>query len=323
MMDVKDKKPRILLVENDKRVREANKILLQYWDYFPVLAEGDDGEALLKDAAAKAQAMRCILALIDLRLMDDFDEDDTSGLKLSKELGPIRSIILSAYPNPQILREMLDQHRDTPFLSKADDPLKIKKVLDTEAGKVCACKRGLQIKPPDLLPQFAETTFGSLIEEYPDQLEDVLAQLMPAASKLRIEKLDASLFYSQASDVPRPRSVVLRVYEDDYEPVIVKLARAHKIQVEVERYEKYISRKVGGNFMAKLERSVRSWDIGGALYSYIGDFDVKTFSRYYEEHSTEDIKDCLTPFFTVSWGKHYERAETQTNVSLFDMYKKT
>ena len=320
-MNITETKPRILLVENDKRVRESYEVLLRYWGYCPVLAVGE-GKSLIKDAIAKARAKRCILALIDLRLSDDFDDDDTSGLKLSGQIGPIRSIILSGYPNQNILREILDQHKDTPFLSKADAPEKIRQTLDTEVAKVCAIKRGLEISPPELLAEIAYTTFGSLIDGYPDQVADILAQLLPGASKLRIEKLDSSLF-SPASDVPRPRSVVLRIYEEDYEPVVVKLARAHKIQVEVERYERFISRKVSGYFTARLERSARLWDIGGALYSYIGDFDVTTFSRYYEEHPIEDIEDCLTRFFKVAWGRHYERGEMKENVSLFDLYSET
>lgn len=321
-MAVRPETPRILLVENDYRVRESYEALLKYWGYLPILAAGE-GKAILKDAIAKARAKRCIMALIDLRLIDDFDEEDTSGLKLSTEIGPIRSIIISGKPNQDFLREMMDQHKETRFVSKADSPEKIRQVLDSEMSKVCAHKRGLQVSPPDLLSQITGTTFGSLTREYPEQISDILAQLFPAALSLRIEKLDSTLFFSQASTVPRPRSVVLRVYEEDYEPVLVKLARSQKIQVEVDRYEKFISRKVGGYFTARLERHACLWDIGGARYTYIGDFDVTTFSRYYEEHPIQDIEDCLTEFFTVSWGKHYERKEVQTNLSLFEMYKET
>lgn len=311
--------PRILMVENDRRVRESYKVLLRYWGYFPVFAVGE-GKALIKDAVAKARKFHCLLALIDLRLLDDSDEEDTSGLALTEELGPVRSIILSGYPTQRILRELLDKHKDIPFLSKADAPEKIKQTLDHEAGKICAVKRGLQISPRELLEQITQTTFKSLVEEYPDQVGDILAQLLPEAKSLTIDRLDSSLFSSYASDVPRPQSVVLKVYEGDYEPVIVKLARSPKIEVEVDRYERFISRKVGGNFAAKLERHANLWDIGGALYTYIGDFDVKTFSSYFEKHPIEDIRECLDTFFTVSWGRHYERRQPQDNISLFDLY---
>ena len=314
--------PRILLVENDMRVRESYEFLLKFWGYYPILAIGE-GQSLMKDAIVKAKKYHCILALIDLRLIDDFDEEDTSGLKLAGEIGPIRSIILSGYPNQRILREILDKHKEIPFLSKADAPERIKQTLDTEVGKVSACKRRLKIEPSDLLDEITRTTFGRVIGEYQDQVADILAQLMPGATHLKIDKLDSSLSQSRASTVPRPQSVVLRVFEEDYEPVVVKLARARKIEDEVERYEKFISRKVSGYFAARLERSATLWDIGGARYSYIGEFDVKTFSCFYEEHPIEDIRDCLNSFFMVSWGKHYERAQEILNVSLFDVYNET
>src|SRR5215208_3201339 len=267
-MNIINDTPGLLLVENDARVRESLEALLRLWGYWPEVAAGD-GKALIKDAIAKAKAKRCILALIDLRLLDDSDEDDTSGLKLAEDIGPIRCVILSGYPNQKILREMLDQHKDTPFLSKSDKPERIREILDREVMKVSACKRGLRISSRELLTEITQNTFRRLTAEYPDQIADILAQLFPAASNLRIEKLDSSGFFSSASDVPRPRSVVLRVYEDEYEPVVVKLARAHKIQIEVQRYKDFISRRVGGYFTARLERHTCSWDIGGALYSYI------------------------------------------------------
>jgi len=71
-----------------------------------------------------------------------------------------------------------------------------------------------------------------------------------------------------------------------------------------------------------LERSATLWDIGGAAYSYVGEFDVKTFSRFYEEKDIAEIEECLTSFFGRIWAKHYEQARNETNVSLFKLYSK-
>jgi hypothetical protein len=136
-----------------------------------------------------------------------------------------------------------------------------------------------------------------------------------------MERLDSSDFFTHSSDVPRPGSVVLKVFEEDYEPVVVKLARRRKIEIEVENYERFIARRVSRGLSARLERHAELWDIGGALYSYIGDFDVVTFSRYYEDHPFEDIRECLITFFTVSWGRYYKNCKPVNNVSLFELYK--
>ena len=321
MMDIQlsNLKPRILLVDNDIRARQVYEVLLRYWDYVPVIAEGE-GKSLIENAKKKARQECCHIALIDLRLMDDYDEEDVSGLKLAVTIGPIRTILLSGNPNQKVLLDILANHKDIVFINKGAAPEDKRQIVDTEMSKVCAVKRGLTIEPAMLMEEIACTTFKMLIGLYTDQVADILAQLFPAATSLRIEKLDASSDFSHASGVPRPNSVVLKVYEADLEPVVVKLARAGKIEIEVDNYKKFIHRRLSGSFIARLERSAALWDIGGALYTYIGDFDVKTFSSYYEEHPIDDIRDCLNSFFTVSWGKHYEKAREETNTYLFEMY---
>jgi hypothetical protein len=114
----------------------------------------------------------------------------------------------------------------------------------------------------------------------------------------------------------------LKVHEADFEPYVVKLARAEKIQKEVNSYNQYISRRLTGSFAARLERNALHWDIGAASYSYIGDFDVKTFSRYYEEKPIQDIEEGLRNFFKGVWYKHYDHAREEHNISLFDLYSK-
>jgi hypothetical protein len=315
-----ERKPRVLLVDNDPRARQVYEVLLRYWNYEPVIAEGE-GKHLIENAKRKARQERCHLALVDLRLMDDHDEDDVSGLNLAVNLGPLRKIILSGHPHENVLMDMLVNHKDVFFINKGKDPEEKRVDLDREMSKVSAAKRGMEIDPPALLEEIACTTFKTLIGDYTDQVADILAQLFPAATHLRIEKLDASSDISQASGVPRPNSVVLKVYEADLEPVVVKLARAGKIDIEVDNYQKFIHRRLTGSYIARLERSAALWDIGGALYTYIGDFDVKTFSSYYGEHPAEDIQDCLNSFFNVSWGKHYEKAHERPVTSLFELYE--
>lgn len=167
-----------------------------------------------------------------------------------------------------------------------------------------------------------QTELGEQTGAYPDQIADVFAQIFPSAKRLKIEKFETKSLSSNISTVPRPKSVVLKVYEEDFEPVIVKLARSKKITNEYERYYQYIAKRLTGSFTARLERHTALWDIGGISYSYIGDFDVTLFSRYFEEHSLEEIQKCLYSFFKVVWGRHYEKAKLVTDVSLFELYDK-
>jgi predicted Ser/Thr protein kinase len=313
-------RPRILIAENDPKARVSYQTLLMYWDYEPVLAMGT-GAKLLDDAKRQALEKRCALALIDLRLTDDYDEQDTSGLTLAEEINDaVHSIILSGADNSNFLRTLLKRDKDIAFISKNDNRDAIKETLDAEAAKVTAAKRKLVFENPEILEEIAKSSLGQHTREYIDQIADVFARLFPKAKNLRLEKLDLRPSSSNISTVPRPNSVVLKVYEDDYEPYIVKLARAEKIQKEVENYKKHIFRRLTDGFTARLERSAILWDIGGASYSYIGKFDVKTFSSYYEENSISNIEECLTSFFGGVWRKHYIQAHDKCNISLFSLY---
>lgn len=313
-------KPRILIVENDPKSRESYQGLLKCWDYEPVLATGT-GLSLMADAKRLAREKSCALALIDLRLIDDYDEQDISGLNFADEMGDIlRPIIISGHDNPDVLRTLLQKHMDIVFIRKHENRDMMEKLVDAEAAKVTAAKRKLVFENPEILEEIAKSPLGEQTRGFYDQIVDVFARLFPSAKTLRLEKLDLRPASSNISTVPRPNSVVLKVYEGDYEPYIVKLARAEKVQKEVGNYLKYIFRRLPEGFIARLEHSAILWDIGGACYSYIGQFDVKTFSSYYEENPIANIEECLTSFFGGVWGRHYEQAHDKHNVSLFTLY---
>ena len=82
---------RVLVVENDPRQRadivENFKALRYeyYWAEAPIGAE-DAHKALLEDAKQKAHTHRCHIALVDMRLRDDSDPSDISGLALVRKL---------------------------------------------------------------------------------------------------------------------------------------------------------------------------------------------------------------------------------------------
>jgi len=317
--DLNDRKPRVLIVDNDARTRNSNQFLLRQWGYEPVVTSGD-GRELYKNALDEAKRSRCSLALIDLRLMDDSDDEDTSGLNLAEEKWPVRSIIFSGHGNAKILLEMMEKHRDLIFISKADARKNIQEKLEREARKLCAVKRGLQIVPAGILQKIEQTSLGGFAADYPDQIADVFARLFPDAQKLRLEKLESRPSSAHISNVPRPKSIILKVYEDEFQPVIVKLARPEKIHREVDRYTRFIAKKLPHGYVPRLERHTILWDIGGAVYTYVGDFSVKTFSQYFEDSAITDIEESLRAFFTETWSAYYSSARPSQQVSLFQLY---
>lgn len=315
-------KPRILLVDDDPSARIPYQALLMDWGYEPVLAMGK-GISLKQDAIKKAEEKRCSLALIDLRLIDNDDETDISGLELAIELKttfPIAPIILSGYESVEIWRK-LQNHPGISFIGKQDRRSEFQEKLDNAAAKVCASKRDIKFTQIDVLDEFMQSELAQDMGEYTDQIVNVLARMFPEAKTLRFERLVTS--DTTVSSATRPNSIVLKVYEDDLEACVVKLARAAKIQKEAENFRKYISRKLTGSFTPRqLGKEELSWDIGGIAYTYEGGKNAITFTNYYKEREHAHIKGILSTFFFETWRRYYSPPQEELNTSLYDLYKR-
>lgn len=309
--------PRVLIVENNETSRRMYRDLLSHWGYLPVAAEGI-GQALMKNARSKAQAYRCQLALVDMRLLDDIDDEDKSGLELIPQLRPAVCIMMSGYGGLADSRRAADEGA-TGFMGKSEGPRAFKEKLEKEARSLCAGKKGLEIEPEELLAQISKTLLVGTASRFNDQVADCLLRLFPNANRLRLEKIGTTHISSDLSTVPRPRSVILKVYEDDRQPVIVKLARETKVTRELDNYDKYIDRKLKGNYVPILRGQSLLWDIGGLKLSYVGDID-QNFSNFFKTQPFSKIKHSLNGFFTETWQPHYRQTVEVRNVSLFELY---
>jgi len=313
-----DAMPRILIVDNDARTRRAYQELLKHWEYQPILAEGD-GEALLEDAQAKARHHRCQLVLMDMRLIDDFDDDDKSGLELIPKLKPASCIMVSARADLADARNA-EEKGARGFVGKGEGPKALKERLEREARKICAQKKGLNIKPVEILERMSSNVLGSQIPaQYYDQVSDAFLRLFPDAQHLKVEKIGTTHISSDLLTVPRPRSVILKVYEDDRQPVIVKLARESKVTRELDNYRQYVDGQLKGNYVPVLRGQTLLWDIGGIKLSYVGAID-QNFSNFFKTQPVGKIKHSLNGFFKETWQPHYQQAVDVKNTSLFELY---
>ncbi|HVR37809.1 MAG TPA: ATP-dependent 6-phosphofructokinase [Thermoanaerobaculia bacterium] len=96
-------KPRILLVENVAETRETTARLLEGEGFEVFGAENDE------EARAIMARQLIHLALIDVRLVDDDDRNDTTGLELCRHIdGDIPRIIVTAHPNWEIVRTLAE-----------------------------------------------------------------------------------------------------------------------------------------------------------------------------------------------------------------------
>jgi len=213
--------PRVLIVENDLRTRESLQALISHWGYNPIIATGE-GENLATDAIQKAKEHRCQLALVDLRLIDDFDNNDISGIELARQIKPTQTIINTGYPNIPVAVDNIRNGTIASFILKGEAPEKINNELREVGFQVSASERQIEISPNEIILSLSEVLFEpNLPDLYRDQLLDTLARLFPNAKRLELEKLDQGSTISFA-EVPRPRSVILQIREDGLQPVMVK-----------------------------------------------------------------------------------------------------
>ncbi len=309
--------PRVLIVENNETSRGMYRDLLSHWGYLPVAAEGV-GQGLLKNAKSKAREFRCQLALVDMRLLDDIDDDDKSGLALISELRPTVCIMMSGYGGLADSRRAADEGA-AGFMGKSEGPRAFKEKLEKEARSLCADKKGLEIEPQDLLANIGKNLLVGTASRFNDQIADCLLRLFPDARQLRLEKIGTAHISSDLTTVPRPRSVILKVYEDDRQPVIVKLARESKVTIELENYRQRIDSQLRGNYVPVLRGQAMLWDIGGIKLSYVGNID-QNFSNYFKAQPFNKIRRSLNGFFKETWQPHYRQAISVWNISLFELY---
>lgn len=113
----------VLIIENDPEQREDLRITLEMSRYIPVVAEGE-GDALIAHATELAKTHRCQVALVDVRLFDNNDEHDESGLDVILKIAPARSIVVTAYPNLAVASQAFKEKGAFDVIGKEDNPEK-------------------------------------------------------------------------------------------------------------------------------------------------------------------------------------------------------
>jgi hypothetical protein len=120
--------------------------------------------------------------------------------------------------------------------------------------------------------------------------------------------------------------VVLKAWPaEKKEPLVVKLAPAHRITEEAQNYANYIKGNLRGNFHAILEGDpVTFWELGGVLYSFVGSprQTLPSFATFYRnQREPQAILQPLRHFFVEVWGDLYQEPSPDPQ-PLFDAYDK-
>jgi DNA-binding NtrC family response regulator len=119
----------ILLVDNDASYRDSLRTFLDSENYKVLTASN------LHKARRALQRRNVDLAIIDIRLTNDNDEEDASGLELAREHPEVPRIILTGFPTYSHVRAALASVVDKPslaldFVDKSDGPQAVKDSIE-------------------------------------------------------------------------------------------------------------------------------------------------------------------------------------------------
>ena len=317
-------KRRVLVVDNNAVDRADHVEDLMTWGFEPIVAEGE-GEALQADARRKVQAERCHVALVDLRLRDDYDQNDYSGMELVPDLKPAHAIIVTGFGTVPIQRTALTKYDAYSFFGKEERPEDLRDLIRHALDDVCV--RNLTIIPESFLAKHIapRLKMHNDVTVQDDEIRDLLAIMFPGAKTIQVEGLSRAVKTPSPHSMARlQRSIVIQATVDNLQPLVVKISAHDKITREVRNYRRYIEGQTGGNHHAYLERHERLWNVGGVAYRFIGDTDDETlYSHFYlRESDPTTLIAPLIHFFTQVWGDHYQQMASALPYALFECYDK-
>ena len=162
----------ILMADNMKDFLDERREFLENKGYTVITAyHPTDAEKILERGAVD-------LAILDIRMVDDDDQEDTSGLELARKFGPsIPTIMLTGYPTWEAVKEMLGKDLNglspaVDFIAKQEGPEAMVRAVD------------LTIENPKL----KENLLDEFQVESSQALNEQLAKMEPAETTDKFQK---------------------------------------------------------------------------------------------------------------------------------------
>lgn len=322
--------PRILVVDNDPDDCTDHVKCLRDWGFRHVYIASGKGHKLLQNAVYQATQNRCHLALVDMRLLDNHDAQDESGLQLLSALRPTRTILVTAYGTMGIGVQALQEYGATDAVGKQDGPAELKRAVHKALDNVCGRRFTIQWPADWSAKRVASeltTSEQSVDADEVNEVNDLFVQLFPDAEFVRLEHVNGA----NGTPMKRPgrrQSIVFVAYVDNRTPVIVKIAFAERVQSEVQSYKKYVDQRIQHFKVPHLRHHAALWQLGGLAYTLIGGAKVTSYTKRYRE--VTDVEDAIRPLrehFYTTWSENYGWGEdgrgapqTVQPGSLLDVY---
>lgn len=298
-------KKKIFLVENEPSVRDSLKHLLELKKYSVYVASNPT------QAKELLQKKWVHLAIIDLRLIEDSDSKDFSGLFLAREIDPeIVKIILTGYPSIESIRMALGHDAAgviaaVDFINKQEGPFKLLERIKW------IFKNEIKINF-DLGIQFADNrTFENLIDGSmsKDEREEQIEESTEIFQRLFLDANNIVIFPLVQGFGGAGVVKVVPEYESGIgNEVVVKFGMRKLIEKEKENFNKYVRNFVGGFRRTDMEGFAYTLKLAGIAYALIGTSlqEAYSFGKYYREKNIVEIEKAVTGLFTETCNSWYD-----------------
>lgn len=312
-------KPRVLVVENDEKTRRFHEMNLTRWHYMPIVVTGV-GNGLLANARQKMIEAACHIAIVDMRLINDYDRADRSGLDLIPDLKPALVIIVSGSGDDRQTALAALNKGAYDFIGKEEPLKRLQGALQCASMEMCADNYGPQVViPKGIVTQIMH----SLASEKPEQVCELLKAMFPKAQKILAEPIDGAT--RTPSVTLRRESFVLKVTPDDLQPFAVKITTIARIRQELDSYKKVIENRMPGLFYGQIqtEHCAERWQMGGIAYRFFGRSgeSFTLFSKYYRDATTQQISNAIKHLYMTWRSRYTEKNPNPAALTLFQSYK--
>lgn len=314
---------KVLVVDNDLSYLDATARFLEVHDY-------DVYRAVSLERAQQLFDYTWVhVALIDVRMRDDTDRNDTSGLLLAKDsrYRSIPKIMLTQHPSYEYVREALGPDLEgivpaVDFHSKLEEPEMLIRVLKQTFEQHVRLNRELTISWN--LP----LTFPYLVNLI--QPEQDKERLLDRAGEL--EDLFRKLFYASAQiTIGRVLKhgtgwLLLEVFAygdaGNERQYIVSCGKKEQIAEESQRYDKVAPQGAGVGSTVKQQRA-ETLRFAAIAYMLIGGDleEMVSFRDYYQRRPADAVVASMRQLYSATLPAWYQSGrEQQYGASLSELY---
>lgn len=299
----------VLLVDNDQDFLAGRAELVSKAGYRVLTASTVDvARDLLENE-------RIHLAVFDVRMVNDFDEHDVSGIHLAKEkpYRVIPKIILTDHPTFQAVREALGVVIEglppaVDFLDKRDDVEALFKAIDNTLDQFVRINQKLVIRGQGTLsfPHLVQLIDGGVPAKHliarSGEMEDLLRKLFFLSAQITVDELLVST----------DEYVLFKVFaynaagqESGY---IVMCGRNQRIRDTMQRYREANIQQISSTM---LDQSLRAETVhyGATAYRFVGTTlaEILPLKTFYRRNQLDPTLTALTHLYQQTLGPWYEK----------------